>query len=163
MYNYYFISNYYFSFCIFKIKNLELNWKTGHCNKKIVSLGDSEENVQFITDVISMNSKSIAVGCPLGIVKMFNRKDLSRKKVIGLMCLLSFENIRNRAIANITRFAFIRTSTTEKNCGTSSLKRLFNQRLSFKRLSLGQGHQPVGKTEKLRLLLLYFFICVCPN
>ena len=39
---------------------------------------------------IALGSKSIAVGCPSGLVKMFNRKDLSREKVGYIISIVSY-------------------------------------------------------------------------
>lgn len=53
----------------------------------MVSLGseDNFDDEQCIAkDIIAMDSKTLAVGSPSGLVKIFNRKDLSREKVILL-------------------------------------------------------------------------------
>ena len=50
----------------------------------MVSLGseDNFDDEQWVKDIIAMDSKTLAVGSPSGLVKIFNRKDLSREKVI---------------------------------------------------------------------------------
>ena len=50
----------------------------------MVSLGseDNFDDDQWAKDIIAMDSKTVAVGSPSGLVKIFNRKDLSREKVI---------------------------------------------------------------------------------
>jgi hypothetical protein len=44
-----------------------------------------EDNAYNSTDVMAMDSKSLAVGSPLGLFKMFSRKDLGREKVFFLV------------------------------------------------------------------------------
>ena len=50
----------------------------------MVSLGseDNFDDDQWAKDIIAMDSKTLAVGSPSGLVKIFNRKDLSGEKVI---------------------------------------------------------------------------------
>ena len=50
----------------------------------MVSLGseDNFDDDQWAKDIIAMDSKTVAVGSPSDLVKIFNRKDLSREKVI---------------------------------------------------------------------------------
>ena len=50
----------------------------------MASLGseDNFDDDQWAKDIIAMDSKTLAVGSPSGLVKIFNRKDLSREKVI---------------------------------------------------------------------------------
>lgn len=64
---------------------MELNWKVGsHITKRIISLdgkGNFEELKGVITGVIAISTESIGVGSPSGVIKMLNRKDLTREKV----------------------------------------------------------------------------------
>ena len=72
-------------------QELKRNWKTGRSSKKMVSLGhrdNFEEEKCRNSDVIAMSSNSLAVGSPSGLIKMFNRKDLSRQKVYSSIQLL---------------------------------------------------------------------------
>jgi hypothetical protein len=71
-------------FCVC-FQKLEQNWKTGCCTKNVAPLGDGESNFNgnsSMKSVIAMDSTSIAVGCPSGLINIFGRKDLSRQKVI---------------------------------------------------------------------------------
>jgi len=65
---------------------LEQNWKTGRSNMKVVSL-DAEDNFDEndMRNKQTMDSKSLAIGSPSGLIKLFSRKDLSRQKVFFLV------------------------------------------------------------------------------
>lgn len=67
------------------IQKLDQNWKTGCFNKRIIRLDDgdsfNEQECANITDLFTMDSKSVAVGCRSGLIKIFNRKDFSLQKV----------------------------------------------------------------------------------
>ena len=52
------------------------------------SIDNFEEEKCRNSDVIAMSSNSLAVGSPSGLIKMFNRKDLSRQKVYSSIQLL---------------------------------------------------------------------------
>jgi len=75
----------------FVSKKLEQNWKTACCTKNVAHLGDDEDNFDLnlsMKNVIAMDSTSIAVGCPSGLIKIFSRKDFIRQKVIHCLIYL---------------------------------------------------------------------------
>ena len=57
---------------------------------KVVALGaednfDEHHDLIFMRNKLTMDSKSLAIGSPSGLIKMFSRKDLSRQKVFFLV------------------------------------------------------------------------------